>query len=468
MATVTADLCCRKLRGSLVGSCCAEEQEMKPTEYPRCLILSPAPFNRYTGVGILLSNLFDGWPRKRLGIVFSDAGEVDFSICPQHYFLRGSPGSSSMGRGAARQTVCVPMAGAGRPEGAVRRSEGATVRLRHVIRRSETFAALRQIVRIERHWEALSAWVRQFEPSVIYAQASTYPQLRLVRRISAATKARICFHVMDDFYATRHTSGLSRILLRRAFVSGFKRLVHEAECCCAISEEMAHEYRSAFGKEWKVYYNAVDVDFWPISRRARSAGETLKIVFAGTVNDKNMSGIRELASGVSQLRASGANCELVIATQDFCMPTPESLGSGKGAATIVELPKTDEGLKSLVAEASVLVVLIDFSEEAVRRIRLSLLAKVAAYTATGIPILVYGPRGVATVDSAIRHGWGHVVSAHSVKALSDGLGTILRDDVLRRQLKERAQSVARSQFDVQVVRARFQEELCALDGEGVS
>lgn len=440
---------------------------MSPTQFPRCLILSPAPFNRYTGVGILLSNLFDGWPSERLGIVFSDAGEVDLSICPQHYVLRGSPGSCRIDRKERDQATCAAITRAARAERAAERSGGATGRLQQLVRRSDTGAALHQILRIERHWKALSTWVGQFGPSVIYAQASTYAQLRLVRRISAATKARICFHVMDDFYSTRHTSGLSRVLLRRAFVGEFRRLVREAQCCCAISEEMAHAYRKTFGRDWKVYHNAVDVNFWSINSTACSAQGPQRIVFAGTINDKNMSGIRELASSVSQLRASGTNCELLIATQDFCMPTRDLLGSGKGAAAIVELPKTDEGVKSLMAEASVLVVLIDFSEEAVRRIRLSLLAKVAAYTATGIPILVYGPRGVATVDSAIRHGWGHVVSVHSVEALGEGLDAVLRDDVLQRELKERAQSVARSQFNVQVVRARFQEELCALEGHGV-
>ena len=59
-------------------------------EYPKTLIITSSNFNSYTGTGILLKNLFCGWPKDRLAMAYYDnydSDSNDKSICTNYYGL---------------------------------------------------------------------------------------------------------------------------------------------------------------------------------------------------------------------------------------------------------------------------------------------------------------------------------------------------------------------------------------------
>jgi glycosyltransferase involved in cell wall biosynthesis len=102
------------------------------------------------------------------------------------------------------------------------------------------------------------------------------------------------------------------------------------------------------------------------------------------------------------------------------------------------------------------VLPVNFDDESVRLIRYSMPTKLPAYLASGTPILAYGPRGVAQIDDAARHGWGLVVAERGEGTLRDALTRIAGDLPLRRDLSRHARSLAEARHDVRKVRAAFQ------------
>jgi hypothetical protein len=108
-----------------------------------------------------------------------------------------------------------------------------------------------------------------------------------------------------------------------------------------------------------------------------------------------------------------------------------------------------------------LVLPINYDAETVDFIRYSMPTKVPAYMASGTPILVYGPRGVAQVDYAAREGWGLVVSDRDCAGLDLGFRRILSDGPLRESVRVRAQTLAAANHDSARVRGRFQDALKA-------
>src|SRR3984957_20744753 len=107
---------------------------------------------------------------------------------------------------------------------------------------------------------------------------------------------------------------------------------------------------------------------------------------------------------------------------------------------------------STLASAYALVLPINYDAETVDFIRYSMPTKVPAYMASGTPILVYGPRGVAQVDYAAREGWGHVVCERDPASLDSGVRRILADAALRESLRRRAQALASANHDSTRVR----------------
>src|ERR1035441_10993872 len=58
----------------IVPSC----PRMTTRRYPRVLVIDSAFFSRRTNVGIVLSNLFDGWPKHSLAQICYNIGQPDF------------------------------------------------------------------------------------------------------------------------------------------------------------------------------------------------------------------------------------------------------------------------------------------------------------------------------------------------------------------------------------------------------
>ena len=56
--------------------------------YPRVLVIDPTPFNRTRNVGILKSNLFQGWPKSQLAQIDYSNIKPGFDVCDQYWRLR--------------------------------------------------------------------------------------------------------------------------------------------------------------------------------------------------------------------------------------------------------------------------------------------------------------------------------------------------------------------------------------------
>ena len=54
-------------------------------DYPNILAVTSSTFNPYTGTGILLSNLFKGWPTDKIAMAHSDNFYQDRNVCNYVY-----------------------------------------------------------------------------------------------------------------------------------------------------------------------------------------------------------------------------------------------------------------------------------------------------------------------------------------------------------------------------------------------
>jgi hypothetical protein len=54
--------------------------------YPRVLVVGQ-PFDRTSGGGITLSNVFEGWPRDRLAAAVVSDRDLTFDVCDRYYVL---------------------------------------------------------------------------------------------------------------------------------------------------------------------------------------------------------------------------------------------------------------------------------------------------------------------------------------------------------------------------------------------
>jgi glycosyltransferase involved in cell wall biosynthesis len=127
--------------------------------------------------------------------------------------------------------------------------------------------------------------------------------------------------------------------------------------------------------------------------------------------------------------------------------------------SIGEVPKNDAGMMNILINADLLVIPFDYSKKSIERIRLSMLAKVSAYLASGTPILVFGSEKIATVEYAIKEKWAHVLVDNDREQLKNMIIELIKNTELRNSTIKIAKKVVIKDFDAKIIKEDFRRQI---------
>lgn len=426
---------------------------MTELDSPRLLFVTPAAFNRVTGGGITFSNLFAGWPKDRLATVHCDSTPVSDDVCDRYYRL-GSREIHAFGplqkfRAAANAPVAA--GGPSAPPSPKRRIMAATKRLVFGDSLPEVGALSPD----------LAAWIADFKPQVMYTILGSNGLIELVLAIHRRFNIPYAVHFMDDWIEAHHRRGMLGWIERRRMNRLVDQAVHGAARRLAICESMAETYARRWNVPFAAFQNTVDVARWSgTAKTSLTPGRPTRLLYTGSILPfAQLDSLAECCRAVVRLNAEGVDIRLDIHAPGFLA---EPARARLEIAPSIRLlpPLTDDAdYFAALAAADVLLLPANFDPDSVRFIRYSMPTKIPPYLLSGTPILVYGPPGIAQVDYARRHGWGHVVDKPGVESIVAGLKEILDDGILRDRVSRSAKKTAAARHDVVQVRGGFQKML---------
>lgn len=430
-------------------------------ELPRVLVVTSNNFNLITGGGITLTNLFRGWPPERLANLHEDVVPEDHSVCRRFYRLTEDeirwvwPFSlvrtwyGKKKQQAVSSGTPPPGPGGSGWLSSVKRAlgEGAPKRARLT--------------------PALIEWIESFQPTLLYGFLGSMEQMTLMRLLAARFKLPMVIHMMDDWPAVLHTTGLLSPIMRPLIGRQLTSLLKLARVRLAICDEMCDEYRRRYGYPFRAFQNALDPGQWlPHARTAWQAGDPFVVRYVGSiVPDGQKESLKDIAMAVASLRNAGRKIHLRVHSPRADADYLRALHLSPEALTI-EGPPDAARIQSLLATSDLLLLPYNFDARSARYIRLSLPTKAPAYMISATPILVYAPADVATAQYAAREEWGYVVHTNGEAAVSSALARLMDDPSLRERLGRRAQAVALARHDAGKVRREFWDTLAAASTPG--
>lgn len=437
---------------------------MESKEFPSVLVVSPNSFNPYFGGGVTLTNLYREWPKDKIAILHSDTIPSDRTVCENEYRLTGEelewkwPVSMvKRWRNRRKPGVDDQSAPSGGKELAATGSSRIE-RIQQLLIGDDLFHKAKMSSRLER-------WVLNFQPQLVYSLLGSIPFIRLTKGVAELAGAPIAIHMMDDWMETSYRRGVIAPCFRRQILRVGREIISLASLRMAISPGMAEAYGERYGYPFVDFMNTIDVAGWEKdSRKNWDGGVPFRVVYSGAIiANSALEGIRDVCRAVADLHASGMDIEMALCCPDsFRERYADELENPPSVR--FHPPPEHDTVASLLAGADLLVLPVNFDEESIRYIRYSMPTKVPAYMCSGTPVLVYGPREVASVQYAEREGWGYVVSEQGVDKLADAIKALAADDELRKKLALRAKEVALKNHDAGHVRAAFRRELAAAAG----
>lgn len=426
------------------------------TEFPRVLFIAPQAFNHLTGSGVTFSNLFSGWPKDRLATVHNDVVPTSNDVCDRYFFLGRNEidlfAPLRIGR-AIRDRRSKPLATGGAGI-AVSESRGLVELIQG--------DSAPQRVRLT---AALDRWIADFKPEVLYTVLGSNAFIKLSALIRRRFSLPTVVHMMDDWPSINYQRGVLAPFERARMHRLLGETFSTATLTMGIGTAMCDAFARRYGRIFVPFQNCVDLERWGsvVRTDGASRGPPYRLMYFGSVfANAQLGALADVCRSVARLNASGFPLQFDIVSATSLVAPHRDVLAIDPAIRLIEPTLDDREFFLALAVADALVLPVNFDPASVSFIRYSMPTKVPAYMASGTPILVYGPRGVAQVDYATQEGWGLVVGDREPAGLDAALRRILVDRDLRERLRVRAQAMVTANHDTARVRAEFQNALKAV------
>lgn len=424
----------------------------------KILILNQ-PFDNQTGGGITLSNLFEGINPDQIAIVCAAqlvSNHTNFDKS-NHYYQLGS--MEQHWNFPFSQMSSKNFSGSIGKNQEKSKTLGSTLKkqsLKGKIVNEMVFPMVKYLGVYQASYslepsEQLLAWIENFNPTVIYAQAHNIQQVRFCQQILDAIDIPFIFHMMDDWVSLASQSELSKLMWKKTTEYEFKNLLQNSDKVLTISDYMAEEYQSRYGIDSEVFHNPVDEEFWTRHQKTDLSLSTHPtILYAGRVGLGIDSSLILMAKAVAKL-----NQKLTIKV-NFVVQTenqPEWIQKYENVSYRELAPYGD--LPYIFANADLLFLPYDFSEESIEFIKFSMPTKASEYMICGTPILILAPSDTAIVKNALKLGWASVLTENSLEKLTESLSLLLFDPTSRLRVSESGRNVATNYHTKTMVQKRF-------------
>ncbi|MEO9210105.1 MAG: hypothetical protein ABI208_03355 [Ginsengibacter sp.] len=415
---------------------------------PKVLIIGQ-PFDKNTGGGITLSNLFQGWGSDKLAVACTGyllSPNIDFSICNNYYQL-----------GDEEFKLLFPFNRLKRKynSGRLKFEEKQVSNLK--IKKSETkekilaqfffpfleYTGLTHSISRVELTDKFCSWVREFNPDVIYAQAATRSNLLFCSLVASHFNKPFIFHMMDDWPSTIVGNGPFEKYWSKKIDNELRILLDKADVLVSISTFMSEEYKIRYGKEFIVFHNPIDIKFWGrYQKKDYKLSDCPKILYAGRTGLGIEDSLEVIAKSIQKL-----NEDLLLSIK-FVLSIQQIPPWVKNYSCIELKSYTSYDLvPKTFSEADFLILPYDFSAKSIKYIQYSMPTKGPEYMISGTPIILFAPQATGIVKYFQQNKCAKVVTDNNINSLSNSIKELIYNDSERQDIAQNAIKSASEKFN---------------------
>ena len=436
---------------------------------PKVLIFGQS-FNKNTGGGITLSNLFSGWPKDKIAVANIGHGmrDVDFSVCVNYYLL-----------GEKEYKWVFPFNKLQRQfeSGVITPANNNNITT--VDNMLQVSSKNYRKIFIEKmffpfvHYMGFSPkmcklilspsfkiWLDNYQPDVIYVQVSNLESINFANALKEYLQKPVILHMMDDWPSVISSRGPLKNYWHNTVDKALRGLLNKCSLLLSISDAMTEEYEERFKLKFTSFHNPINIEDWlPYSKKDWQVNDTFKILYTGRIGTANSESIKLVAEAIHVMCTDGFKISLDIFSPNTNTETAKGLKVFKGVTLKNIVPHSQ--IPSLLPQYDLLVLPLDFDKKSLKFAKLSMPTKASEFMVSGTPILVFAPHQTALAKYAEKDKWAYLVTDPKEKIILDALKELYNNYNLRAALGERAKALAIENEDAHIIRHKFKEAICS-------
>lgn len=409
----------------------------------KVLIMSHNPVTDYNSMGKTLLGLFFAFSENELCQFYVYPTLPNVKVCKSYYRMTD--------REALHSIVCRGRAGRRIADSEIKR-ENTLYEDKSASRMYRDKGSHRELKILARDaiWKMsawgnprLAAWLAEERPDVIFAAPGASGFFyRLILRIAEICRIPIVTYVCDDFYfSSQHKRSLIGRFYARYIRRKIETLIRASRHIVTISDELAHDYATAFRCACSVISTGANLTNAPA---VCSPGDGKIISYFGNLQLGRYRSLAEVARSVDMYNdAHDDKVTLNIYTADA---SPKITAAFEGTACVrfcgfLSADKIREEMK----KASILLHIESFDKEDRERVKYSVSTKIAESLASGVCLFAYGPEGISSIEYLRRNECALVAVNH--EELSDKLSECLEKPEVRAEKASKGLKIALTNHD---------------------
>ena len=407
---------------------------MSKKQFPKVLLLGHS-FNDFTGMGITLTNLFHDWPTEQIGIM-SDNLDINLveSIRPCSIYIGETKNINSSSQIDSNGVV------------------GASSSFRSRIRKIYYDFGLNEIFGKTKILPINSEQAKSFSPDIVLCALGTLNRMLICEDLmSKLTDAHLVIYIVDDWINSRVVEKKPVFLWKRLFFRLFNRILKLSSGNLSICEAMSQSYLKQFGVQFIPFHNPVDVSYWSnLKCKKKYPENVVSLLYVGKINVDTEECLIDCAKSVESLNHSGMSICFDVYSPDSL--SKESIFNDYPNCHLFQSVSHDE-IPTITKSYDALFLTLGFSETTIKYVKLSMPTKLSEYLASGLPIVLYSPKGVALTDYVVSRNCAFVCSVKDADKLQDTMQQLFDKEKVN-YIVQRSLEVAK-EHDISKVREMF-------------
>jgi glycosyltransferase involved in cell wall biosynthesis len=434
-------------------------EENNNKKLPTVLVIGQA-FNRNTGGGITISNLFHNYDTNKLYSIISDTETPTYDVCKNYYYLNYKERTPKLLWKFVNSKIGKQNNNSLGSEMKSKNRKQIKRIWRNLLFKILTYFGINHFFHKYTISDELKNWLSQINKiDIIYGQYADYASMDFIKLIVSYLQKPLIIHVMDDWIMSGaitnvktayYENYLSRTIWKYFYNKSFKEILKLADERICISESMSLEYRKRYKFEFSWIHNYVKLSDWSDNSKHETHDEKKIISYFGTIDIKNFECFENLCKAI--LNQKDFEIKLNIYTNDLNLIDPLK-NKFKFIETRNFLNFTD--YKTAVYKSSILFLPLGFSKKAIKYTKFSFPTKLPEYLISGVPILLYAPQETAVSEFCLKTQSAKCVTKNSLSDLTIAIIELLKDNSTKSIISQNAIKTCEKRYTKEIIQNRF-------------
>lgn len=361
----------------------------------KVLIISHNPFSTYQSMGKTFLSLFSEFDKNELCQLYIYPTIPDIDVCQSYYRITDKDILKSyvhFGKVKAREIKNTEI-DINRHEKFENKSDEKIYNKK----KNYTTILARDIMwKLSRYYnDSLKLWIEKEKPTCIFlAPGEAKFIYDIALKISKKNSIPIVTYICDEFYFVEQPKEMIGRIQLFLLQKKIEKVMRNTKQLVTICDELNQQYTKKFDVPALTIMTGTN---FPIADKVKSIDKINSITYLGNLAYKRNESILEIGEALDKLKQDyNIDCTLKLYTGTLDEQTKEAIKKIKSIEYCGYV--TGKDFLKVFKEAQILLHVESFDKKCVDRVKNSISTKIADSLGSGIPLLAYGPKAVASIS----------------------------------------------------------------------